>query len=366
MIRSLTAGMAMITCREPLLLTIQGYLKQAFYSSLRGANNEQQKMIEEAAAALADDNVELAQCFIVKSACEKALPEIDKRLEPEFTLRRSAKMENRRYCDPVSLTYQAQRMPEPIRLKVGMVTPGQQEIYKEFSCNISGFKPTTTDDLIVGFESGKPAVTGPTVTGTGEELDRLYQKMLTEIDALLLSASGVMNSSAVPALRAMRDSLTIAAQQPRDTVSAQALIQKLVENLLDAYRSQSSEPDWMAKLRDVFVYAVRLIAYIFTNNWLNKMTTKVLIDCRQDYRYNLDAIDILIRVQLINMVTYDLHLANSMENGLNFQAVNFAQRLVKLYFLEEPSSGILNQTDLSHTIETLSRLGTHSRPSTEG
>ena len=88
-------------------------------------------------------------------------------MDPEFALRRSAKLENRRYCDPLALTYQAQRMPEAIRLKVGQVTPSQQEIYKEFSSNISGFKPTTTDDLIVGFESGKQAVAGPPVSGTG-------------------------------------------------------------------------------------------------------------------------------------------------------------------------------------------------------
>ena len=123
MVRSLTAGMAMITCREPLLATIQGYLKSAFFSSFRGANAEQQRSIEEAALAVAEDNVELAQGFIVKSASEKALPEIDKRLDHEFQLRRSARLENRRYCDPNTLTYHAERMPEAIRLNLGSVTP---------------------------------------------------------------------------------------------------------------------------------------------------------------------------------------------------------------------------------------------------
>ena len=36
----------------------------------------------------------------------------------EFDLRRIARSEGRRYCDPVVLTYQAERMPEQIRLKV--------------------------------------------------------------------------------------------------------------------------------------------------------------------------------------------------------------------------------------------------------
>ena len=36
----------------------------------------------------------------------------------EYELRKHARTENRRYCDPFVLTYQAERMPEQIRLKV--------------------------------------------------------------------------------------------------------------------------------------------------------------------------------------------------------------------------------------------------------
>ena len=67
---------------------------------------------------VANDNVELACCFIQKCAVEKAIPEMDRRLATEIELRKHARNENRRYCDPVVLTYQAERMPEQIRLKV--------------------------------------------------------------------------------------------------------------------------------------------------------------------------------------------------------------------------------------------------------
>ena len=36
----------------------------------------------------------------------------------EFELRKLARSEGRRYCNPVVLTYQAERMPEQIRLNV--------------------------------------------------------------------------------------------------------------------------------------------------------------------------------------------------------------------------------------------------------
>ena len=36
-----------------------------------------------------------------------------------------ARKEGRIYCDAVTLTYQTERMPEPIRLKMGGVAPHQ-------------------------------------------------------------------------------------------------------------------------------------------------------------------------------------------------------------------------------------------------
>ena len=74
---------ASITCREPLATTILGYLKQALYGHLSATSGppEQAKMVEEAAFAVTEANLEVATNFIVKSACEKAVSEVEKRLE---------------------------------------------------------------------------------------------------------------------------------------------------------------------------------------------------------------------------------------------------------------------------------------------
>uniref|UniRef100_A0A8C4S2Q2 CCR4-NOT transcription complex, subunit 1 n=1 Tax=Erpetoichthys calabaricus TaxID=27687 RepID=A0A8C4S2Q2_ERPCA len=80
MMRNLTAGMAMITCREPLLMSIATNLKNSFASALRAPTPQQREMMEQAAAQIAQDNCELACCFIQKTAVEKAGPEMDKRL----------------------------------------------------------------------------------------------------------------------------------------------------------------------------------------------------------------------------------------------------------------------------------------------
>lgn len=47
--------------------------------------------------------------------------------------------------DPLA-KYQAERMPEQIRLKVGGVTPQQMAVYEEFARNIPGFLPLSERD----------------------------------------------------------------------------------------------------------------------------------------------------------------------------------------------------------------------------
>ena len=94
-------------------------------------------------SAIANDNVELACAFIQKKAVKKAISEIDKRLNMKIDMRKMARKEGRCYCDPIALTYQAERMPEPIRLKVGTVPSTQTAVYEELAKNIPGFKPLT-------------------------------------------------------------------------------------------------------------------------------------------------------------------------------------------------------------------------------
>lgn len=90
MVRNLTAGMAMITCRDQLLQSISTNIKTALVTLPQSP-----ELAEMAAAQLAADNTELACAFIQKSAIEKAIPEIEKRLANDFDLRKVARQEGR-------------------------------------------------------------------------------------------------------------------------------------------------------------------------------------------------------------------------------------------------------------------------------
>lgn len=143
MARNLTAGMAMISCRDQLMTSISTNLKQNFITA--GITPQQKELVEQAANVIAADNMELACAFVQKTAIEKVVLEIDKRLMNEFELRKIARQENRRYFDPL-VKYQSERMPEPIRLKMSGASLQQMAVYEEFARNIPGFQPLSDRD----------------------------------------------------------------------------------------------------------------------------------------------------------------------------------------------------------------------------
>ena len=86
-----------------------------------------------------------------------------------------------RYYDQVAMTYQQERMPEHIKLKVGGASSQQSAVYDEFARNVPGFKPLTERELLsilpmatpemrVGGNNAAPAVmssAAPGAPGTG-------------------------------------------------------------------------------------------------------------------------------------------------------------------------------------------------------
>ncbi|CAH1779661.1 unnamed protein product [Owenia fusiformis] len=369
MVRNMTAGMALITCREPLQLSIATNLQKAFHTTLRGATQPQKELIEQAAQVLAQDNTELCCVFIQKTAVEKAIAEMDKRLATEYDLRKHARNEGRRYCDPVVLTYQAERMPEQIRLKVGGVTSQQIIVYEEFARNIPGFL-TATEPSNLGNQSqlfqggkGQPSF-------TTDEITQIYDKIILEMEVHLRAVMANPTSPQVAVLHSLRESVLLA-RNSREIVTAVALLQKAVEGLLDGLNTSNqlaADPEFLIRYRDCHLLVLKGLQdqRAYGPQWTNKHVTRRLIECREDFRYNVDAVDVLIRSHLITVSTYDLHLAQSMENGLNYMAVAFAMSLVQRYCIDEKHNSQINEADFYNTIEALSRIATHSRQAPEG
>uniref|UniRef100_A0A672QWI7 CCR4-NOT transcription complex subunit 1 n=1 Tax=Sinocyclocheilus grahami TaxID=75366 RepID=A0A672QWI7_SINGR len=310
MMRNLTAGMAMITCREPLLISIATNLKNSFAAALRAPTPQQREMMEEAAARIAQDNCELACCFIQKTAVEKAGPEMDKRLATEFELRKHARQEGRRYCDPMVLTYQAERMPEQIRLKVGGVDPKQLAVYEEFARNVPGFLPSNDLSQPTGFLA-QPMKAWPT-----DDVAHIYDKCISDLEQHMHAIPPALAMN--PQTQAIRSLLeaVVMARNSRDGIAALGLLQKAVEGLLDA--TSGADPDLLLSYRECHLLVLKALqdGRAYGPQWCNKQITRCLIECRDEYKYNVEAVELLIRNHLVNMQQYDLHLAQMHQQGI--------------------------------------------------
>lgn len=139
--RSLTAGLASVTCREPLTSSMMSYIKQVLKAHLNGTqtssagnnNNQQTKLIDEAALAVTEANITHATNFVVKTACEKAVSELEKRLEEDYHVRRVPRQDAQPFqLDPFIMEMDT-KVPESIRFKAGPVSDQMLRIYDDFS-----------------------------------------------------------------------------------------------------------------------------------------------------------------------------------------------------------------------------------------
>uniref|UniRef100_A0A914HCW9 CCR4-NOT transcription complex subunit 1 n=1 Tax=Globodera rostochiensis TaxID=31243 RepID=A0A914HCW9_GLORO len=152
MMRSMTAAIASITCREPLFTQMIGILKQVLANAMGNVvtGSDQARMVEEAAISVTETNITVATNFIVKSTCERAVADVEKRLEPEYVMRKSAS-EDRPFQTDSDITEMSEKVPILIRLQEAPVSETMMKVYDDYSSKICGFKPLGPDDRFVEF-----------------------------------------------------------------------------------------------------------------------------------------------------------------------------------------------------------------------
>ncbi|XP_028158928.1 CCR4-NOT transcription complex subunit 1 isoform X2 [Ostrinia furnacalis] len=372
MMRNLTAGMAMITCREQIISTISTNLKAAFLTALMPAT-PQQEIVESAAAVLATENMELACAFIQKTAVEKALPELDKRLLNDYEMRKIARQEGRRYYDPIVLAYQTERIPERVRLRVSGPSDLQIAVYEEFACNIPGFMPVRDAGMFIPKPSAQDQLPqlafsqtmNPTQVYGADEMSAL----ISAAEVFLANSMAMASMAAQTAnMHSLLECLFMA-RRNRDIVSGCALLQKAVEGLLDSHivsvaqGGSAEHVEMMTRYRDIHLRVLKLLedGRVYGHVWTTKQITYCLTECREELRYNIEAVDCLVRNHLINLPQYDIAMAHLMDNGNNYMAVAFGMQLVQLYLVDDRNNVFANESDLYHITETLYRIMSHSR-----
>ncbi|KAL5606284.1 hypothetical protein BROUX41_002699 [Berkeleyomyces rouxiae] len=129
MVKSTAGSLALVTCKDPLRATFTNYMRQL---SAEASHN----LPEGTLLMCVNSNVDLGCSVIEKQAEDRAVPEIEEILEPEFEARRLRRAQ--KPMEPFAarpLDRWASAIPDPYRLVDGMrgLTPEQMAIYEDFA-----------------------------------------------------------------------------------------------------------------------------------------------------------------------------------------------------------------------------------------
>lgn len=383
-VKNLSAGMAMITCRDQLQQNIQNQIKSLFVQALPSV---QKDLIELSAAQLANENTELACVFIQKTAMEKATQEIDKLLAADFDARKQARQEGRRYYDTAVLTYQRDRLPEAIRLKVGSPLPQQLAVYEEFARNIPGFQPVLNPDASTPADfmhklpnffpeqvTPIPSAAAPVAPFSAnavpaassvpfDEISVMYDEITTKMETFMNGAINVPGLQLQLASMNQLYEVVVNARRSRDHLTSAAMLSKAVETLMEGLANIPDLVEQMKLYREIHVRILRLLQdnRSFGQVWTNKAITKCIFEVREEIRFNLEAIDLLISTNFVNLQQYDQTLAQFIDSGNNYMAVTFAIQLLQMYFVDDRQNQAVTENDFLNTIEILARFSVHPR-----
>jgi len=387
MVRNLTAGMAMITCRDHLHMSIKTNLKNFMVTLGRNLTMQQQDAIDTTVERVATDNVELACAFIQRKAIDKAIIETDARLKPEYEARSLARKEGRRHCDPEAASYQSERMPESIRIKPGAPTLQQNAVYEEFGKNIPGFKTLTEREaeaiapkpsqaeLAVAAAATAAAVTpgsappvgASTVPTTSDECVAILEEVFLKVDPFVQNCTTLPTSPHMNNLHALLEAMS-RAKSTREPAAVALLVDKAVENLLQGLTAQVQvDSENLARYRDANLLVLRAVndPRGYGPAWTSSRITRALMETPEELnKFNLDAFDVLVRSGMVSLSEYDKYLSKAVTTAVDAAGasgsvplvVQFAMHLCKIYLLDERANAHVMEADLARTVDVLTRL----------
>ena len=134
MVKSLASNLALVTCKEPLRMSITNYIRTP-----SGHQPQEQFMPEGAILMCVNDNLDLACSIIADSAEENSISEIDLIIEAELNDRRRhiSQFPEQPYLHH-NIPRWAQLIPEPFKQTAGGLNEVQQAVYDGFARTLHG------------------------------------------------------------------------------------------------------------------------------------------------------------------------------------------------------------------------------------
>lgn len=374
MVAYLSSGLVLITARPALQDQIQSYIKTHLQTVLgisapnsasgnangtdsTGLNNnssnptdqitnQTREMIQQAATEIAQSNIELCCCLLQRITIHRAIQLIDQRLASDIEIRQRCRLEGRQLPTAANVAeFQSDRLIESIRLRYGPLSSHQLAIYEDFVHFIPGFKPSDNEkrEPVLADESG-PSV---------------WDRLITEIEQITQNQH---NQAFANALQRLLESVNILRTNLHNQASVSApqaalnnVLNLILYNLLEHYTSQlqNQEGDNLERFKNVHMSVLKVLVELRLQMALiTKQLTKAWIDCPVELKFNVYAVNQLVRNRLIDIRQIDGYVAQLIDTGNN-AALQFAVHFLRNCVIEQPCCV---DTDIAAMLDSLHRI----------
>ncbi|CAM9216626.1 unnamed protein product, partial [Ectocarpus fasciculatus] len=361
MISNLAGSMALVTCKEPLRVSIGNHIRSLLAQSI-----SDQSVLEQIVQVCSNDNLELGCMLIEKAATEKAVRDVDESMASAIQARRKHRETGQPFVDPAILKGRyPKELPEMLRAKAGGLSQQQLSVYEGFQRHARNAPAASLhkEADASGKNSGPTSQTPGPVLSMSQALEA-YQQCLTTLDTAIKSASQKNQRMSLSMLGGDHEILNLLRQlihithqiQTRVRVeAATAFAENVFKHLADVSASTADMLHMevlvgiLEALREACGGAKSFPLDVTV--WLNRYSTYNLGEepHREAHRTLLS---LLMRASLLRPADVDVYFANNLDGGHNMLWVEVALSFVKHCISEDLAATY----EFATTFDTVSKM----------
>lgn len=358
MVSNLAGSLALVTCKEPLRVSIGNHLR----SLLTQSGGVDQNLMEQIVQVCSNENLELGCMLIEKAATEKAIRDIDEALAPAIQLRRRHNESGTQFADANTLKNSRfpRDLPDSMKPSLGGLSAAQSLVYDGFqrqrSTGNPGVPPAHQPQVVSAASpqmsgmQAKPSPQSPSLPPANAPVATLsmaqalesYQHVLSRVDAalksVLVQAQGREVSLAMlggdhEILARLRDIIhitqcTVPGMRMESALTfAESVFKRLVETVSvnDSLRLEVMV-GILEALRDAFGASRKFAPDMIS--WLSQYATLNVAEegARKLHR---DILTLLMRAKLLRAPEVDTYFANNLDVGRNMVWVELALGFIR-------------------------------------
>lgn len=377
MVSSLAGSLALVTCKDPLRVSLCNQLRQM----LQG--NVEQNMIEQAVQLVVNENLELGCTIIERAATDKAVRDIDKSLQPAYESRQKAKSVGQNFYDMSMFDGRFPGgLPESLKPKPGHVQAHQQRVYEDFAkipkTQSPAVSPTVPAQSAAQTRPYNMPAPAPAVPGVFQNVDLGgvgAEVALPEARLERQAATAAMSDKYLLWQTAVDVAISKEAQGlAPDNSELQGLITELSEVVHSVGASIEDAGLFLAKriLKHVYEGSTKL-HYTFHVTCLEVLVglgckrlplevAQMFCAVEDDRKYNKDIGELLLRNRLFSLPELDAYFVKVITTTRSPALIDFVMHLVKACIIRDQ---VINYAELYNTLEVIGKLAQRA-PGFEG